>query len=73
MHVLKSGQLFYFSLPLMEHTMFRNIVFAAALVSTSIAFAGTSHNTAIISDKDEIITVAFFRLEIIFCFLKQII
>jgi hypothetical protein len=42
----------------MEHTMFRNIVFAAALVSTSIAFAGTSHNTAIISDKDEIITVA---------------
>ena len=37
--------------------MFKNIVFAAALVSTSLAFAGTSHNAAIISDKDEIMTV----------------
>lgn len=38
--------------------MVKHFVFAAALVSTSIAFAGTSHNAAIISDKDEVITVA---------------
>jgi len=37
--------------------MVKNIVFAAALVSTSIAFAGNSQNAAVISDKDEIMTV----------------
>ena len=42
----------------MEHSMVKNIVFAAALVSTSIAFAGNSQNAAVISDKDEVITVA---------------
>jgi len=42
----------------MEHSMFKNIVFAAALASTSIAFAGNSQNAAIISDKEEVITVA---------------
>jgi hypothetical protein len=41
----------------MEHPMVKNIVFAAALVSTSIAFAGNSQNAAVISDKDEIMTV----------------
>ena len=38
--------------------MVKNIAFAAALVSTSIAFAGNSQNAAIISDKEEVITVA---------------
>jgi hypothetical protein len=42
----------------MEHLMFKNIAFAAALASTSIAFAGNSQNAAIISDKEEVITVA---------------
>ena len=37
--------------------MVKNIVFAAAVVSTSIAFAGNSQNAAVISDKDEIMTV----------------
>ena len=37
--------------------MVKNIVFAAVLVSTSIAFAGNSQNAAVISDKDEIMTV----------------
>jgi len=41
----------------MEHPMVKNIVFAAALASTSIAFAGNSQNAAVISDKDEIMTV----------------
>ena len=37
--------------------MVKNILFAAALASTSIAFAGNSQNAAVISDKDEIMTV----------------
>ena len=42
----------------MEYPMFKNIVFAAALASVSFAFAGNSQNAAIISDKEEVITVA---------------
>ena len=42
---------------LMEHPMVKNLVFAAALASTSIAFATNAQNAAVISDKDEIITV----------------
>jgi hypothetical protein len=42
----------------MEHPMIKNFLFAAALVSTSVAFAGNSQNAAVISDKDEVITVA---------------
>lgn len=38
--------------------MVKNIVFAAAIASTSIAFAGNSQNAAIISDKDEVVTFA---------------
>ncbi len=38
--------------------MIKNFLFAAALVSTSVAFAGNSQNAAVISDKDEVITVA---------------
>jgi hypothetical protein len=38
--------------------MVKNLLFAAALASTSFAVAGTSQNAAIISDKDEVITVA---------------
>jgi len=38
--------------------MVKNIVFAAALASTSIAYAGSSQNAAVISDKEEVITVA---------------
>ena len=37
--------------------MVKNLVFAAALASTSIAFATNAQNAAVISDKDEIITV----------------
>jgi hypothetical protein len=42
---------------LMEHPMVKNLLFAAALASTSIAFATNAQNAAVISDKDEIITV----------------
>jgi hypothetical protein len=42
----------------MEHLMVKNIVFIAALASASFASAGNSHNGAIISDKEEVITVA---------------
>ena len=38
--------------------MVKNLIFAALLASTSFAVAGTSQNAAIISDKDEVITVA---------------
>lgn len=38
--------------------MVRNLVFAVALASTSIAFATNAQNTAVISDKEEIITVS---------------
>jgi hypothetical protein len=41
----------------MEHPMVKNLLFAAALASTSIAFATNAQNAAVISDKDEIITV----------------
>ena len=37
--------------------MVKNLLFAAALASTSIAFATNAQNAAVISDKDEIITV----------------
>ncbi len=37
--------------------MVKNLVLAAALASTSIAFANNAQNAAVISDKDEIITV----------------
>lgn len=37
--------------------MVKNIVFAAALASTSFAFAAGSQGTAILSDKDEVFTV----------------
>lgn len=37
--------------------MVKTFVFAAALASTSIAFATNAQNAAVISDKDEIITV----------------
>jgi hypothetical protein len=41
----------------MEYPMFKNLVIAAVLALASPAFAGNSQNAAIISDKEEIITV----------------